>query len=400
VAKKSNKTGSKRAKPESAPKPDTSAAAKVQPEKPSPPPPPPPPPEPDPKGLSGTLWTALALIVVLGGGFATKSLWLPLVVDYLPRLDSAGEDKAQADRIAGLERELKSLRTSGAVIDDLEKQRSRLNESLSELMARLSDVEGKLDDVGKMTEATAPSPDSAGTAESLQRLSERVAGLAKSGESLDTVLQRLTKLEQAIADQEKPGAAVVAMTKQETTKQAAAQALALTIGNLRESLKSGQPFARALAAVQRLGGEEPDVKRVAVTLAPFAADGIPTLETLRLDYAGVARAIAEAMPVAGDGLVEKTLNRIKSLVTVRRVDGDGASMTDGGPAPDRQLAGVRRSLEQGELEKAVNTLAALDGPALAAAEPWLKKARARLDADAMIATLNGLAVSLLAPVGE
>lgn len=404
MAKKTKKTGSKQAKPESASKPSskssTGAAAEKQPEKsPSPPsPPPPPPPAPSRQtgsgGLPGILWTALTLIVVLGGGFATKALWLPLVVDYLPRSEGAGEDKEQADRIAGLERELKSLRKSGAVIDDLEKQRVRLNKSLTELMARLSDVEGKLDEVGKMTEATAPSSDPAGTAESLRRLSERVAGLAKSGESLDTVLQRLTKLEQALGDQEKPGAADVAATKQATAKQAASQALVLAIGNLRESLKSGQPFARALAAVGRLGGDEPDVGRAVAALKPHAADGIPTLETLRLDYAGVASAIAKATPVAGDGLVEKTMNRIKSLVTVRRLDDDGASATDGGPAP------VRRSLEQGKLDKAIETLGALEGPALAAAEPWLKKARARLDADAMMASLNRLAISLLVPAGE
>lgn len=333
---------------------------------------------------------ALMLIIVLGGGFATKALWLPLVFDYLPRSDRGVSDKAQADRISELERELKGLRESGAAIDDLEKQRGRINESLSKLMSRLSKVEGKLDEVGKMTDVTAPPSDVTGMTEFINRLSERVTELDKDGESLDAVLQRLAELEQGLAKRQ------TATTTAPPDAQTATQALVLAIGNLRESLKSDGAFFDALSVLQRLGGDHPDVKRAAEVLAPFAAEGIATIETLRMDFVAVASAISKAMQAADDGLVKNTINRIKSLITVRRIEGDGPPQADAGNVP----GGAERSLEQGKLGKAIDTLGALQGAALTAAEPWLKKARARLDANAIMGSLNKLAISLLAPAPD
>ena len=385
---------------------------------------------PEPKGMSGIVWMALALAIVIGGGFATKPLWLPHAVDYLPKLEGMASlqtlitpksspstmpepaqapnpvaspaqkpvkasAQTQADRISELEQELKTLRESGTAIQDLEQERARMNKSMSALMDRLSEVEGKLDNVGKMTDVSTPPSDTANTAESLQRLSQRVAGLSEDGEALSDVLQRLARLEQAIAENEKAGAAKATMGVSTM-----AQSMVLAIGSLREGLKTGKPFPSELAAVKRLGEKEPDVRRAVEALAAYAAKGIPTLEMLRLDFPGVARSIADKIPAQGGGLVEKTLNQIKSMVAVRRVDADGAVQAPKDATATTKLDAVWQNLERGNLDGAVHTLDEMGEPSRTIATSWLANAHARLEADALISFLNVLAVSLLAPAGK
>ena len=116
---------------------------------------------------------------------------------------------------------------------------------------------------------------------------------------------------------------------------------------------------------------------------PIGTDQFPlvALAVLRADSAGSRSA---------GGFIDRTWQRISSLVTIRRVgEVEGA-------AADAILARAERRLAAGELVAAVDLMAGLKGPAGAAGEAWLERARARLEAESALASLQAGVIARLA----
>jgi hypothetical protein len=184
-------------------------------------------------------------------------------------------------------------------------------------------------------------------------------------------------------------------------KRQRAAALILTLGQLRASLSSNQPFAAELASVEDLGRADADLAaKLAPTLdalRPFADDGAPTLSQLQTDLPVATIAQAAAADAAGEALgvesswLQQTLYRLSELVTVRpvgEVEGDSALA---------HLARAETRLSAGDLAAAVVEVKGLTGQAATAAESWLTRAEARLAIDETANRLAGLSAEALAP---
>ncbi|MFQ5618401.1 MAG: COG4223 family protein [Rhodospirillales bacterium] len=378
--------------------------------------------EPETKegGFAPFLWTVLALAVLGGGAAATWPLWSPYIT---AGLSSTQEDPYRdprvtglAGRVAALEETTKEAGAAGGAVEDLEAERARSRQELKALMERLASLEQALGSVKKMVEATAPPAETAVTDEYLRQLSERLGHLENNDETLSGLLERIARLEesggaagegaQPAARAEKLSAAVAEISKRvgalERTDTMAAgaaigtQATVLAVGQLREALRNTAPFAKELQAVGAVAADNPEMTKAIAALEPYAASGIPTLAILRSDFDRLAGEIARAAKaLEGDGWFEWAVNRLMSLVTVRRT-------TDSGDlnSVDAVVARAETSLKAGDLKAAVDELEGLAGPPAAAALPWLKGARARLTAERAMATLHVQAVSLLVPAKE
>jgi hypothetical protein len=380
-------------------------------------------------GISRSLFSLLLVVVLIGGGLATQPLWSPYVVDYLPALKNSDEQQAPEDTLANrlgeIEKEVERVRKGGEAIADLERERGQMNQSFEGVMARILELEKQIDYVRGMLQATSPPSDAVETNESLQRLSSRMNQLETSGETVNAVMERLAKLEQAMAEsgsnanssaeqltqtmagiserigsletgaaQSSAGDAAASALAQ---KQVQAQTLVLAVGHLRETLRSSAPFAPALDALKALAHGDPDIMRGVGELAPYGKTGIATMDTLRREYLAAANAIAAAAvpPIPSEDVLGDVLTTIKSLVSVRK---EGA--LDSIDASASPVTKARARLDEGDLAGAVATLSELVGPQASAAAPWLERARARLMAETALSRLHVFVVSLLAPVNN
>ncbi|MGH7085465.1 MAG: hypothetical protein ACREFN_10810, partial [Acetobacteraceae bacterium] len=80
-------------------------------------------------------------------------------------------------------------------------------------------------------------------------------------------------------------------------------------------------------------------------------------------------------PAAADDWSGRVLDQLRRLVTIRRIGGDHQA------PPEAAVERAEAALAHGDLAAAVQAIAALSGPAAAAAQPWLAKARQRLAAE-------------------
>lgn len=360
-------------------------------------------------GVSGFLWVLALSAIVIGGGYATLPLWSPYVSGLGELISGGAHDKAD------LQQEIDKIKQGGDAFSDIEGERDALNKKLATLIDRMGSLEQQLGDMRKMVEATTVSGDAVDANKTLQALSGRLLKIEQSNAAVGTVMDRLNRLEQDVSDATRaaaePSAKVTAamgeMAKRlnsleagsenrgrQTAEQSNAQALVLAVGQLRETLRGGEPYSQALQTLLRLGGGDPQITRVANSLMSNAASGVVSLKTLTRDYAAVASDIA-AMPTAGGGFFAQTLNRLTSLVKVRRVDQAGENSGSAGALTDK----AGRALSDGDLQTAVSALQELKNPP-ATVLAWTRRAKTRLAAERALASLNVYAVSLLAPAVE
>ena len=378
-------------------------------------------------GLSVFLWGLLFVVVLGCSGYATKPLWAPHVINYLPQLKSMAVDKPPEDllmdRIDQLEEEVVQVRKSGEAIADLESERSRLNKTFEGVMARILELEKQIDNVRSMKNATTPPTEVVSTSKSLQRLDSRMNELEKNDQKARAVMERLNDLEQEMAEigssagssaeglsqimtdisqrivtlesgasQSIAGEASIAVAKE----QVRAQALVLAVGHLRETLRSNGPFVQSLGALRALGGDDPDIMSGLKELVPFAQTGIQTLDMLRRDFNTVAENIRAAAPKVAsaekaESTLSKVLDQVTSLVSVRKMGSEGREGFAPSPVDTAMV-----QLDQGDLEGAIATLSSLYGTEAAAAAPWLIKAHGRLTAEKTLSSLHVFVVSILA----
>lgn len=380
----------------------------------------------DSAGVPGLFWVLLLLAGLAGGGYATMPLWSPYVIDYLPGWQKVGEPDIQenplVNRLDQIEKEIERVRDTGEGIADLERERSRLSQSIDGIMERIHGLESQIDDVRGLLQATVPPSDDAENAEALALLKSRMSQLEKSDETAGAVLERLAKLEQTVSESETgetdvtdelskamgeitarvgslesdvtQSAAEKAAREAKTERQMRAQALLMAVGQLRERLRSSDPFAGDLEALKTLGMGDPDIVRDVDTLAPFAENGVPSVDMLRRDFKTVVEMIHAASPKAttesGAGIFDQALAQVQSLVSIRKT---GSAEEDDGSGGIAETA--MAWLNEGDLEAATAALASLTGDEAQAAKTWLARAQSRLMAEAAVARLNVFIVSQL-----
>ena len=236
------------------------------------------------------------------------------------------------------------------------------------------------------------------TAGAVKDLDQRIAALEQQPRGGDP--QRLGALQQEMqklaAAHEATGERVA---KIEQRRDAAAgergeEALLLALGQLRGQLQGSQPFAAELGAVMALGRNRPEVRDNLAPLSASAATGIPSLATLsqRFEH-DVAPALLRSAAPASDGWGAQIMNRLRSLVVVRRVGSDGAGTGD---PVESGVAHAETALATGDLAAAVKAVEGLPTAKAQPAQSWLADARRRLAAEQGLAHLTDQLTAQLA----
>ena len=304
----------------------------------------------------------------------------------------------QAGQIAATEQAVESAAGSASRVAAIERRLDELaragnQEAIAvDLLARIEGLERRF---GDLTHA----PGDTSTARRDQRLDElerRVAALPPQPDVGGAADERLARLESTMA----------ALTDRlDRTKEGAGPRLGravtalLAAAALRDAARRHTGYAGELAALRRTAADLPAFAAAPVVTAldeleAHAANGTPTVAVLAVRFGDQAGAIVRvANRDEQAGWVSQTIDRVSTVVTVRRV-GDVA-----GDSIDARVARAELRVSAGDLAAAVRELAALDGRAAEAAMPWLDSARARLAVDRATRLLYEAAVrSLLAAV--
>jgi hypothetical protein len=241
----------------------------------------------------------------------------------------------------------------------------------------------------------------------LQRLDRRVAALeanpAAPASDIAELRQQLARLAGIAADLTTRFAAIETTVRSEAAGDPTDIALVLALLQIRDAVEAGRPFAAAYETLAALARARPEIAAAAAPLAEPATTGVAARPVLANRLRELAGAIATASaapantpenaPGATKDWADQALNRLRGLVTIRRVD-------ESGPGPPAGSAGTAvnaalRALAGGDLEGAVGTLDPLTGAPAEAARPWLRMAKERLAVEAALQRIEAFLAARL-----
>lgn len=272
-------------------------------------------------------------------------------------------------------------RTATAELDALRARVAELEARPS--MAGDTTATERLDRLERSVEALAARPEvPLGLVKEVEALSTQLAETRKTTADAAAVLRladRLDKVEAELRDIQ--------------SRRSSAAALLLAVGQLREAVNGAMPFEAELRAVRALAPQDSEMAGAMDTLKPRAAAGIPTRMVLAERFGALAPALvrSDLLP-AGQSWWRDTVNRMASLLTVRREDGEAA-----GKSPAAVVARAQAALRRGDLAGAVAQAETLDATAAETVAPWLADARARLAADKALGVLTAAVVTAVGP---
>ena len=358
--------------------------------------------------ISTILITLIAVIIVLGAGYATLPSWHdrlpPMVQNQLSGKSVVSESLQQENQIlaarlaeltAKLEAKENELGATASRVSEIEKQAGDLNDRLAAREKALSDLRAaKVTGETAVTENAALKTRIAALTDSLAAekaartaaeaetqkaaaLAEERAGAAgKLSATLDTATGRIAGLEKNLETARK---AAVLAGKTDT--------IAIAARKLRDALHGASPFATELAALKDIAGEAPAVAAALGTVEPLASSGITTRRDLfaRLPTVVAAAVTADRQP-KNDGWVDRTMAKLTGFITIRRIDGKGSDT-------DAILARAEMAARNGDLSGAITEMSSLTGAAADASASWISTARNRLAAERARADLDKIALT-------
>ena len=167
--------------------------------------------------------------------------------------------------------------------------------------------------------------------------------------------------------------------------------LALTTGRLQRAMDKGAPYQDVLVNLRALSAGDAAIGAILDRLTGKSGAGIATRDALTRSFSSVARDVVSAGAAdAASGWTDRTLQRIRSVASVRRIGPDVP-----GDGPDARIARAEAKLRGGDFAGAVVELEGLSGAAATAAANWRDGARARLDADLAVGEIEALAIARL-----
>lgn len=213
----------------------------------------------------------------------------------------------------------------------------------------------------------------------IESLSRQVAELKRNSADAAALLRLTDRVEQAEA-----------ALRELQAKRASAAALLLAVGQLREAALSGRPYAGEWRAARVLAGEDTESLALLENLREHAETGIAGRADLARRFDALAPAIirAEMLPEA-DGWQRRTLDRLLSLVTIRRDDGVAL-----GASAAALVGRAQAALNAGDAAGAVAELDRLSAGPAETARPWLEEAKARLAAETALSRLTAQSLAL------
>lgn len=324
---------------------------------------------PGPRRGRTLAWAAGVAAVAFLLGLAAWPLLGPRLQDRLPeplRDPTTARLAALEARLAQLEArpaESGSGPSAAEQIDPLARRVSTLERELAALAARPQ---------------PAPPPAQLDPRQ-LERLDRIEAGLARLDE-MAALLRQSEEIEGRLAQLEAAREKALAASRD--------SALIAALGQLREAVRAGQPYGRALEAVAALARDDAAMREGLAALGAHAGEGVPALHELSARFEELAGAAAHEAALAPDASwLDRVRHRLSGLVRVRRT---GALAE--GEGPDAIVARAEERLAAGDLAGAVAAVEALPRRS-DALEAWLADARARLDADAALDALQARALA-------
>lgn len=337
---------------------------------------------------AGLAWTLLVLVVIGVGGFFSWPLWssyaIPYLEPYFPDIAKAPEENpklaALDGRLASLEKLASERQADAGAIAALEQERERLRTELATVIGRVEELEKALGDVRRVAEAASLPAEAADASESLGQLMRRIAELEGRTDSLAGTTTKVDEISQRIG-----------------TLEASASAAVLAVNQLDAAVAGGGSFSAELQALKAMAGNDAELAAAVAALEPYAASGAPTVADLTNRFSAVAADIVRAeAALRGEGWMEQAVNRVTSLVSIRRT---GARAAAAGGV-EAAVARAEELLAGSDLAAAVDALSGLDGPAADAAAGWLKDAQSRLAVEKAVASLQVRAVALVSGSGQ
>ena len=312
--------------------------------------------KPKPKGGAGKLIALfLTLVVIAALGAAAFLAW--------PRVEALlASDTQQLD---SLRQELAATR---AQLADLANRPAPAPAADPEIERRLATLE-------KAQPAATPH-----LAEEVKALSDGLTALQKTAADAAAVLRLADRL-----------AKVEGELREVQARRSSAAAQLLAIGQLRAAIDQALPYDAEWRAVKALAPDDAEAARLLAVIKPQALSGIPARATLIDRFGRLEPAIirAEALP-EGDSWWRQALNRLMTVVTIRREDGEA-----GGDGAAAIVARVRTRLAGNDFAAAIAEAERLtEGPA-DTAKIWLDDTRARLAADQALSELTAQAVAAI-----
>ncbi|MBP2311344.1 COG4223 family protein [Azospirillum soli] len=349
--------------------------------------------------------TAVSLIALLVGAAAlSEPWWGPRVPGWPARTATTTQTAAQpaqpaqadpavraqlqqiAERVGRLEQRPAAANgapASGGV------DPQTLENALRQLSGRIDQLDQRVQQAGGATAEADPRVNQ--LAERLGGIEQRVAAVGSNTQAAEELRKEVDGLKQQLASVNQTVETVNQTVETRRDAAASAQALVLAAGQLRSALATGQPFQQELQAVRALGVSDPQIAQPLDAVAAYAGKGVPTQPQLADRFQALAPEVVRAANRGeGNDWVNQVTGKLATLVTVRRQGGGVV-----GDSADAVAARAEAAVQEGNLAKAVEELAALKGPAADTAAPWIADAKARLAANQAGQQLTSRAIGLL-----
>ena len=304
------------------------------------------------------------------------------------KVDAGNDDatlKSLDNSVASLKADLQELRQSIAVARS---DRRQADERLAKMAADLADLGTSVADLRKAAaEAAGNSAGRAGEEAALRtavgELSQKLAALSDRIATVEP--NRLANAESALA------ALAARLSAAETRLNSlkaggSATGIIVALSQLRAAAATGRPYRDALRVARKLAGGNEAATAILEELEPAAASGAPVVPVLRREFDALsARLVTAAGQAPGEGWIDRTWNRLKSTVVVRRTGRNVAG--DSIPA---LVAQTEIGLADGDLAGSIARIRKMPAAAQKIAAEWLAAAERRAAVDAALAKLDAL----------
>jgi hypothetical protein len=319
-------------------------------------------------------------------GVVTWPYWSPRVAPFFAddRPAQPGDEPARpgAEQTANLEARIAELEETVRQAALRQEDVAALQQETEALRAQIDTLSGRLQDVDPGELAAVPERIDQRFTElgsEREQLAQRISGLNEQvtglNEQVARLNEQLTNLNGQVTglDEQARTLSQQIETGGEVARNAAAVALALS--RLSETIGASRAYREELDAFKEIAGEGVLDEETLQPLEAHAATGVSTFTDLYRRFPEMADAVVQADGERDDdGALQTALNRLRSLVSVRRTG--EAALEKGGAAAALEIARLR--LEVGDLAGALDALGNLEEAPADAAGWWLNAARSRL----------------------
>jgi hypothetical protein len=332
--------------------------------------------------------------LVIGGVVAAGLGYLASAYEVIPGLGGANEGTAQieatlaqqSETLAALQAQLAELASAEAPSEAPAVDLSPVTDRIDAIGTRLDDTAAAIETLTGRVATLEERPvfsgdvsaDAAEAAEAVAAMEERMRAQEEEAARLAADAEAAqAEAAEAIAAAEAEAQAAAAAAEEEARAATAAAQAEAALQSLRLAVTSGEPYAGALDAI----GAAVEVPEA---LAANADTGVPSLETLQDDFPTAARA---ALPVglretAGEG----AMNRLGAFLQ-GQVGGRSIEPREGDD-PDAVLSRAQAAVDDGDLQAALDEIAALPEGAQAEMAAWADAARTRVEVTAALETVS------------